>query len=150
MQNSGLAHCCHHDIHWEYCFDYQERVKYIKEHKPKNEQELRLKLFFIVPDDKLPGKDSPEWEAYNKAWEVYDKAREAYNKAWEAYDKAWEAYDKEREAYNKEWEAYDKAREAYDKEWEAYFAKYKIELDKLHSELFPDCPWNRKTIFPEN
>ncbi len=120
---AGLAHCCHHDKHWEYCYNYEERVSYIKNNKPQSEQELRLKLFFIVPDDKVPGHDSPEREAY-------DKAREAYSEAWEAYRKAWEAYRK--------------AGEAYDKAWEAYSAKYKEELDALCKELCPDCTWREK------
>ena len=64
---SGLAHCQHHDKHWEYCYDLNERIKYIKEKKPKEEQALRLKLFQIVPLDKVPGKDSLEWQAYEQA-----------------------------------------------------------------------------------
>ena len=147
MKKSGLAHCCHHDRHWEYCYDYDERVKFIKEHKPKSEQELRLKLFFIVPDKLVPGKDSEEWEACVKAREAYVKAREAYYKAWEAYVKAREACDKAREAYDKAWEACVKAREAYVKAREAYFKKYSKELDELCHKLCPDCTWNGETIF---
>ena len=111
MKKSGLAHCCHHDKHYEYCYDYDKRVRFIKKYKPLDEQELRLKLFQIIPYDRLPGKNSAEWEAYHKAGEAYHKA----------------------------WEAYHKAREAY-------LAKYKCELDKLHAELFPDCPWDGKAI----
>ena len=79
---SGLAHCCHHDKHYEYCYDYDERVKFIKESNPPEEQELRLRLFQIIPDDVLPGKDSPSWEACRKALATYRKALDAYFKVY--------------------------------------------------------------------
>ena len=140
MVKLGLAFHCHHDILYEFVYDYGERVRFIKKNKPKSEQELRLKLFKMIPEDKLPGKDSAEYIAYAKAWVAYDKAREAYAKAREAYAKA-------REAYAKAWVAYDKAWEAYDKAWEAYDKKYHKELLKLHEELCPGCPWDGKSIF---
>mgnify|MGYP001559570112 CR=1 FL=1 len=71
MIKSGLAHNLHHNVHWEWCFDYDERVEYIKKHKPMAEQPLRLKQFFLVPEDKIPGKDSTEWAAYTKARAAY-------------------------------------------------------------------------------
>ncbi len=182
MIKSGLAFHCHHDTLCEYVYDFNERVRFIKGNKPKSEQKLRLRLFKMIPDELIPGKGSPEWEACGKAREAYDKAREAYGKAWEAYYKAGEAYYKAREAYYKAGKAYDKAREAngkareaYDKAWEACCKareangkareaydkaweacgkawevcgmKYSKELEKLHTNLCPDCPWNGKTIF---
>ncbi len=174
---SFLAFHCHHDKLIEWVYNYDERVEFIKSYKPKGEQELRLRLFKLIPDDKIPGRNSLKWEARDKAWEACDKAweacdkaREAYNKAWEAYNKAWEArdkareacdkareacdkareaYDKAREAYNKAWGARDKAREACDKAWEAYLKKYQTEIESLHKELCPNCTWNGKTIFAE-
>ena len=65
--------------------------------------------------------------------DAYDKARADYDKAWDAYDKAWDAYDKARDAY-------DKARDAFGK-------AYTSELEQLHKELCPDCPWDGKSIF---
>ncbi|MBU0778290.1 hypothetical protein KKF82_08545, partial [Patescibacteria group bacterium] len=98
---SGLAFHVHHDRLMEYCYDYDERVGYIKTGKPAEEQELRLRLFKLIPLDRIPGKDSKIWEAYNKAGEALDKAGEAYDEAREAYNKAREAYNKAREAYYK-------------------------------------------------
>ncbi len=146
---SGLAHCCHHDVHWEYCYDYEERVKYIRKEKPASEVKLRLKLFQIIPDDKLPGRDSLEFEAYDKAWKAYTKAGVVYTKAWATYDEARVSYDKARAAYTKARAAYTKAREAYDKAWEAYYKAFAPQLAKLHSEMFPDCTWDGESIFPE-
>ena len=140
----------HHEILLEETTAIQERIDFIKEYKPKKEIPLRLKLMTKVQHpEKLPA-------SFRKALEAYVKAWEAYVKAWEASDKvkAWEAYDKvkAREAYIKAWEvyimaskAYDKAREAYDKAWEACAPQ----IEKLHREEHPDCPWNGKTIFSE-
>ena len=123
MIKSGLAFHVHHNILIEFCYDYDERAKCIQQCKPIEEQELRLRLLQLIPLDRLPKKGL---EVYLKAQEAYDKAQEAYLKAWEAYDKAQEAYDKAREAYLK---ANKKA------------------LEKLHTELCPNCPWDGETIF---
>ena len=149
----------HHDILVEPLTEpIENRIAFIKANKPKEEVETRLRLLkpikALLPVDVV------------KTWEAYDKAREAHDKAWEAYDKAWEAYDKAWEAYVKAWEAYDKAREAYvkareagDKAWEAYdkareaynktLNDHKDEIDALHREECPNCPWDGETIFPE-
>ena len=137
MRKSGLAFHCHHDALIEYVYDYAGRVESIKLYKPKEEQELRLKLFQMIPLDRLP----------QKGLKAYDKAREAYYKTREAYYKARESSDKTREAYDKAREASDKAWEASDKVWEAYYKANEKEIEKLHKELCPDCPWDGKTIF---
>ena len=121
-KQSGFAWHCHHDVLIEWVTDFQKRVDFIKEQKPIKERTLRLKLFRMIPEHRLP-------KGLIKAREVYDKAREAYDKAREACDKAWEAYFKA-------WEAYDKALETS-----------KAEISKLHDELCPNCTWNGKTIF---
>jgi len=151
---SGLAFHCHHDALVEYVYDFDERVKVIKDHKPKEEQELRLRLFKLIPNDLLPGLGSPEWDAHIKAWDAhikardaYDKARDAYDKARDAYDKAWDAYDKAWDAHDKARDAYDKVRDAYDKARAEYTGKYKKEFESLHEKLCPDCPWDGSTIF---
>ncbi len=43
------------------------------------------------------------------------------------------------------WAAYDKARAAYDKARE----NHREELEALHAKECPNCPWDGKTIFPE-
>ena len=132
-KQSGLAHCCHHDQHWEFCYDFKKRVKYIKEDKPAEERGLRLRLFQLVSSALLPGKDSIEWDACLKEWDAY----------WNA----WDAYSKTRDAYWKPWDASLEMWNAYWKAWDAYLAKYQSELGALHDKLFPDCPWNGTTIF---
>ena len=164
----GIAFHCHHDKLCEYVYDYDKRVEAIKRTKPVEEQELRLRLFKMIPDDRLPGRDSPEYlacdkagaafdkagAAYDKAGAAYDKAGAAYDKAWAAYDKAGAAYDKAGAAYDKAWAAYNKAVAAYDKAVAAYdkaWAAYnKEELERLHIELCPNCPWDGHTIFSKS
>jgi hypothetical protein len=70
---SGMFWHCHHDRLYEYVWDYQERVDYIKNEKPKNEIETRLRLF-----KKIKGKLPKELEdIYKKYEEVYAKWEEA-------------------------------------------------------------------------
>ena len=171
----GLAFHCHHDTLFEYCSDYDERVAYIKKYKPEGEQELRLRLFKIIPKELIPGRGNKKyeacvkarnacdkataahgkaWDAYDKAWDAYDKARDAYDKARNACGKAWVAYSKAWAAYFKVWDAYVKARDAYDKAWAAcgkarddYYKKNKRKIEILHDKLCPHCPWDGETIF---
>ena len=154
----------HHDVLLEPLTEpLKNRIKFIKENKPKDEIELRLKLLKPVrgklPDEIIKagraydkaGKAYIEagrsydkaWEAYVKTWEVYDKAGEAYVKAREAYDKSWEAYVKAWEAYDKAGRAYDKAGKIYDKT----LKKYSKEINELHEKECPNCPWQNGTIF---
>ena len=133
----------HHDILLEPLTEpLKNRIKFIKENKPEDEIELRLKLLKPVKG-KLLDEVIKVGEAYYKAQETSDKAREARDKAWEVYDKARKAYYKAREAYIKTGEVYVKAREIYDKT----LKKYSKEINILHKKECPNCPWNGKTIF---
>ena len=147
---SGFAFHVHHDMLVEFCTDYDDRVDYIKEHKPEGEQELRLRLFKLIPVERLPVALNKAWEAHDKAREAYDKvreslykARESLYKAWESRNKAREAYDKVREANHKVREAYDKVRESNDKA----LKDYESDFIQLHNELCPNCSWNGYSIF---
>jgi len=127
MKKSGFAFHCHHDVLFEYVYNYDKRVVFIKEHKPAEEQEIRLRLFKMIPEDRLPVALLKAWKAYDKVWKAYD------------CNKVWEAYIEVREAYNK---AYSKASKAYYKAMKAC----EPELEKLHRELCPDCPWDGDTM----
>ena len=87
--NSGLAHLVHHlGPHYEWCYDFEERVEYIESNKPAVEIPIRLKWFTIIPPDRLPLKLREATAAYGKATAAYGKARDIYGKARDAYDKA--------------------------------------------------------------
>jgi len=166
-QNAGLAHCIHPDRHWGYCCNYQLEFEYLKKYESENEQELLLKLFKLVPNKLVPGRESKEWRSYVKAGQKFwksklfcIKATETYNKVWQSYVTAKEAEDKAEELYYdateeayKEESAYIKAKEVYCEakesrimEWEAYLEAWKAYkkarkayYDVLHSY---DKAWN--------
>ena len=113
----------HHEVLLEWSDDIQERIDYIKAHKPPHEVETRLRLLKPV-QGALPPK-------LVKAKAAYAKARDAFVKARVAYAKARDAYDKAKAAYNK---AYDECLP---------------QIEALHALECPGCPWNGTTIFPE-
>src|SRR3990167_10165064 len=103
--STGWAIHLHHDILVEWCYDYDERVREIRREKPVAEQEIRLRLFKLLPTEaveKLPEewvKAYAEWEkakaecrkAYAE-WMKSDAARmKADAKYWKAYAKYWKA-----------------------------------------------------------
>ena len=77
---SGLASHVHHDKLFEWCTNYDERVEYIKENKPIEEQEVRLRLFRIIPLERLPVPLVEARAARDKAGAAYEKARAAWEK----------------------------------------------------------------------
>lgn len=56
------------------------RRRYIRQEKPKQERELRLRLLREV-QGQLPAAVIAAGEAYYRAWEVYLRARKAYDRA---------------------------------------------------------------------
>ena len=151
---SGIAFHVHHTTLYEPCFDFDERIKYIKENKPSDELKLRLRLFKLIPKDRLPGKGLPELQAYEETRKAYEETGKACDKAGKAClkacppdDKARQAYGKARKGYDKARQAYDKARKGYDKAWQAYDELWGKEIETLHKELCLHCPWNGYTIF---
>jgi tetratricopeptide (TPR) repeat protein len=170
---TAFAWHVHHNILVEPLIEPIEvRVAYIREYKPHEEVELRLKLLKVVQGE-LPAAYVRAWEAYDRAREAYIEAREACDRAWEAYVKARaaydrvseacvkarEAYDRVSEAYDRAWEACVKASEAYIKAWEAYDRAWEAydrareacqpEIEALHALECPGCPWDGRTIFPQ-
>ena len=103
--SKGLSIHCHHKILVEYCYDYKERVKYIKNHKPKNEQKIRLRLFKILPkeaENDVPKEYLEADKAWNEAYKAWnklesgaEKSLDEANKAWSEADKAWDEADKD-------------------------------------------------------
>ena len=91
MTNSGLSIHCHHDILIENCYDYDERVEAIKNDKPENEQEIRLRLFKLLSK-----------EAIDELPEGLIKANAERDKAYAERDKA-NAKWTDKEAWHKKW-----------------------------------------------
>ena len=93
----------YHDNLLEWCYGYQERVDYIKEKKPKNEIETRLRLFKPVKDVEAIPKEYRE--AYKKREEAWKKWKEAEKKLEEAEKKCAPQLEKlhKKECGCKEW-----------------------------------------------
>ncbi|MBU2177440.1 MAG: hypothetical protein KJ556_20300 [Gammaproteobacteria bacterium] len=106
----------------------ESRVEYIKQNKTAEEIELRLRLLRELTEEEvnqLPKEFISAWQKYNQALEKYNQAGQKYDQAWKKYGQAWKKYDLARE-------------------------KYKPELEAWHKKVcVPDCPWNGKTIFPD-
>lgn len=133
----------HHDILVEWCHNYEERASCIRTEKPKHERDIRLRLFRPVKGI-LPQKVQEAKRAYAEAWLACDEAGIACDKAWLVYDEA-------RLDYDEVWLAYKKAKRAYDEARRAYynaFVTHRTDIETLHTQECPDCPWNGETIFP--
>ena len=63
----------HHEVLVEWCFDYDERDRYIRSYKPLTEQKTRLRLFRPVRG-KLPKEVIKARQALNETWQAINKA----------------------------------------------------------------------------
>ena len=130
---SGWYWHVHHDVLCEWCYDYEERVRFVKECKPTGEVETRLRLMQPVRGD-LP--------------ERWVKAGAQYAKVYAESEKAWaEPALTEREIKRGQlaWIGREKAWEEYKKAQ----GECMTETEALHRVQCPGCPWDGKTIFPE-
>ena len=98
----------------------EERLDYIRKHKPQSERETRLRLIAPVTVE-LPA-------ALDTAWAASVKAGAAYVKAWAAYVTARAAYDKARVDAAPELE--------------------RLHALDCPAALAGTCPWDGTTIFP--
>ncbi len=138
---AGFAFHCHHDILVEYVHDYDERMSFIRLHKPFSEQLLRLHLFQLIPTDKLPTE-------LVDVISVEVAARDARNKASDTYGfivrRQEQPSSKERQSYREVIQAHSDA----EVKCITIMGKYLPELKKLHNSICPNCPWDGDTIFP--
>ena len=104
----------------------KNRIKYIKQHKPKEEQAQRLALLKPVLGA-LP-------DSVVKAGADLVIAQTDYEKA----------YEKARVHYGAYYLRYEKAKAAY----EEIYEEQQLAIEALHKLECPDCPWDGETIFP--
>ena len=100
MKNTGWAIHVHHKEMFEWCYDYEGRVKAIKDTKPKNEQGIRLRLLKLLPEEAIAELFVKLDEAC-RAWGEADKAWDEACRAWDEAYKTWDEAD--REAWHKKW-----------------------------------------------
>ena len=142
-QQTGLFWHVHHEKLLEWCHNYDERVAYIQNKKPEEEQETRLRLFKPVKG-KLPQEVVKASQEYDKARQELNKARQELNKAMQENNKAAQENNKAARENDKAWQEYDKARQEYSKA----LNNNKELIEALHKAECPNCPWNGRTIFP--
>ena len=97
---SGMFWHCHHNVLCGWVYDYQKRVDYIKNHKPKNEIKTRLKLFKKVKG-KLPEEFVEAEKKCVEAWKKYDKAKKKFIEAEKNRNKSRKKYAPEIEKLHK-------------------------------------------------
>ena len=135
MITNGFFWHVHHNTLMEWSDDINERIKFIRTKKPKEEIKTRLKLLKPVKG-KIPM--------------ILINAKRAYYKAENAYFKRYMAVDGAKtNSLRKARKAYDKAEDSYVKALRCKSVNSRIKA--LHKKECPDCPWNGKTrtIFPE-
>jgi hypothetical protein len=135
----GYAWHVHHDqLMEELTEPIEQRIKYIKTHKPKNEIVLRLKLLKASP------KLKPLDDDYKAKWKpLYDDYKAKRKPLDDDYKAKWKPlYDDYKAKWKPLYDDYEAKRKPLDDD-------YKAKLAKLHhEECVPDCPWNGSTIFP--
>ena len=130
MSREGLGYAWH--IHENIIVErlrepIEMRQEYIRAHKSRWEQALRLRLLHPVQGT-LPEPVVEAAETLNLAWKVFSKAAEVFNP---------------RPTYLQAWKAYDQAEGAYS----LTLKEYKTEIEALHAIECPNCPWDGTTIF---
>jgi len=133
---SGYYWHVHHEQLWEWCYDYDERVAYIRAEKPAGEVELRLRL--MQPVRAVP-------ERMQRAYAEWERAAAERERAYAEREQA----VAERERAYAEWERAAAERERAYAQWKRAYAECAPEMEALHALECPDCPWKNGTIFPE-
>lgn len=123
MKQKGMFWHVYHNKLLEYCYSYDERVNYIKEHKPANERKTRLRLLKPVKG-KLP-------KAVIEAYTACDKAYAVYNACYKALTTRYKTYI-----------TWSKARATLCKAIQDNMS----EIEALHKVECPDCPWDGEKI----
>jgi len=155
----GMSMHCHHDILFEYCTNYRERVDYIEKRKPKNEQVIRLERFRMLTKEEtamLPAKyveASQKWKEADQKWKEADqKRKEASQKwkeasqKWKEADQKWNEADQKRKEADQKWnEADQKWNEADQKRKEAK-QKYNPQLEEIHKKICGCKEWDGEEL----
>jgi hypothetical protein len=125
----GMYWHCHHDVLLEWVWDYIGRVNGICFLKPANEIDLRLRLFKPVIGQ-LPSAVAEAAANYAAAWKRYAQACKCESSMYDF------------KAASDAWYAASLA-------LAEVLINYKQEIEELHKQECPDCPWDGRTIFPE-
>lgn len=154
-QQTGFFYHVHHETLLEWCYNYNERAEYIRTGKPEKEREIRLRLFKPVKGN-LPQEVVKARKALDAAWQVFIETRQNFNAALIKVGKLiyglelLQNRDEARQA-SEAYQTHETARYAYDEALRVYnesIERNMSEIELLHSQECPNCPWNGHTIFP--
>src|SRR3990167_6593259 len=149
---SGMAFHVHHDVLFEYCHNYQERVDYINKEKPEHERKTRIKLFAMLTQEQiamLPKEFVEASQKYDEARQKYVEARQKYDEARQKYVEARQKYDEVSQKYDEARQKCVEARQKYDEVWQKYvevWQKYKPQLEEIHKKICGCKEWNGKEL----
>jgi len=154
MSKHGLYWHLHHNILLEYCYDYDERVRYIKANKPPDEIDERLRLFQPVKG-KLPIRIERAVEMFvnmnvdpsktsDKVWKACNELGLAYFRlAMDGDVEARETCIKAQKDYSMAWENHCGAELIY---LDELLKIYRSAIEKLHDKECPGCLWDGKKL----
>ena len=100
----GLAMHVHHNILFEYCYDYKERTDAIKHNKPAGEQEIRLRLFKMLSKEAIEELPEKLLKAVADRDKAYADLNKAYADLYKAYADLYKAYaDRDSKSWHKKY-----------------------------------------------
>jgi hypothetical protein len=126
---------------WEWLTEpIENRIEYIKYWKPEHEVPTRLRLLKIIPSYRI----RPLIEA-RKAYEMAEQsAKKTYDSTLQGFAKSDTEWDT---IVNTAERAYELTVASALDAWDA--VRRSFDMEALHRELCPDCPWDGQTIFPK-
>ena len=131
MSVGQFAWHVHHDRLVEVLTESIEaRQEYIRDAKPEDEIATRLRLLKPVVGE-LPAAVIDAGRAVTETWGAYIEARRA---------------DVKGRVYVEAMRAYAKARMAYGQVLRTHASEPNSELNTLHAQECPDCPWDGRSI----
>jgi hypothetical protein len=157
---SGFFGLLHHEELFEESHDVNERIEYVKKHKPENEVSIRLhNMIYIDPDVcSAPTMIAPIDAEYSAECAPiradYDAKVAPFRADYDAKVAPIRDFEDKRGALD----AYYRAKCApFHAEYEAkvapFRAEYKVKRSKIDAEItayiksnIPDCPWNGTTL----
>ena len=134
--DEGLDWHVRHKNLYGWCFSEEGRKAYIRQHKPIEEQETRLRLMkrIIGPIPPMLIRLCKEASIAGRALDAAQKTRlKARGGSWGVQ----ETYDKTLQTWLAVQEKLRSVQEIC-----------QPEMERLHAVECPDCPWNGETIFP--
>lgn len=139
----GLAWHIFHDRLLGLCFNYAERVDYIKVNKSAEEKPIRLRLFKMVKGE-LPAELVEAGDAYYRA---HQKKEEAYTTLDNAHTRMMTSgsraeFDSRQKSYGEAGQVDFDARMTL----KTAIHTHKAAIEALHAIECPDCPWDGEKI----